>query len=82
MDLVKTTSIVYDILFLLVRECMWLSYPTRTISECGDTMMTSKTQEYWMCQMWLGEMCDPEYGCDTCKYDIKEKMYNRRLPHI
>ena len=33
--------------------------------------MTSKTQGNWVCQMWLGEMCDPEYGCETCKDGMK-----------
>ena len=37
-------TIANDILFLLVREYMWLFYPIRTISESGDNMMTSKTQ--------------------------------------
>ena len=50
-NLTKTTSTANDILFLLVREYMWLFYPTTRISEYGNTMMTSKMHGNWMCQM-------------------------------
>ena len=82
MNQIQTTSTANDILFLLVREYMWLFFfffSTQKISECGDTMMTSKTQGNWVCQMWLGEMCDPEYGCETCKDGIKGKNVQHNM---
>ena len=38
------------IIFIGERIHMAVFY-NRTISECGDTMMTSKTQGNWVCQM-------------------------------
>ena len=83
LDLVKTTSTANDMLFLLVREYMWLFYPTTRINESDNTMMILKIHGYWMCQMWLGEMCDPEYGCETCKNGIKGKNVQQKMtPHM
>ena len=56
---------------------MWLFFPTQKINESDDSVMTSKRQGNCVCQMWLGEMCDPEYVCETCKYAIKGKMFSR-----
>ena len=70
LNIAKTTTTVNDILFLLIREYMWLFYPITTISESSDTMMTLKIHGNWMCQMWLGKMCYPDYGCDICKDGI------------
>lgn len=79
MKLLQKTSTANDILFLLVREYIWLFFPTQKISESDDSLMISKTQGNWVCQMWLGEMCDPEYGCETCKDGIKGKNVEQKL---
>ena len=42
-------------------------------------MMTSKIHENLICQMWLGEMCNLEYGCNICKDGIKEKKVQHKI---
>ena len=33
--------------------------------------------------MWLGKMCDPEYGCKTCKDGIKgQNVQQKMTPHM
>ena len=75
----KNTSTANDIVFLLLREYIWLFFPTKIITESDDSVMNSTTQGNWVCQMWLGEMCDPEYQCKTCMEGIKGKIVEQKL---
>ena len=75
----KNTSTANDIVFLLLREYIWLFFPTNIVTESDDSVMNSTTQGNWVCQMWLGEMCDPEYQCKTCMAGIKGKIVEQKL---
>ena len=75
----QNTSTANDIVFLLLREYVWLFFPTEIITQSDDSVMNSKTQGNWVCQMWLGEMCDPEYQCKTCMKGIIGKNVEKKL---